>query len=114
MRQADPEAEPEILRQQREGIGADRVEGDVAEIEQAGEADDDVEAPAEHHIGEDQDRQVEEVAVLARDQGRQEVGEETAPGPGRRPTILPIGRPPVPNFTCLNQPVTGLSALKTK
>ena len=36
-------------------IGADRVEGDVAEVEQAGEADHDVEAPAEHHVGEDQD-----------------------------------------------------------
>ena len=35
-------------RAERVGVGADRVEGDVAEVEQAGEADDDVEAPAEH------------------------------------------------------------------
>ena len=38
------------------GVGADRIEGDVAEIEQAGEADHDVEAPAQHHVGQDQDR----------------------------------------------------------
>ena len=37
--------------QQRIGVGADRIERDVAEIEQAGEADHDVEAPAEHHVG---------------------------------------------------------------
>ena len=44
--------------QQRVGIGADRVEGDVAEIEQAGEADDDVEAPAEHHVDQDLDAEI--------------------------------------------------------
>jgi hypothetical protein len=35
---------------QRIGIRADRVEGDVAEIEQAGEADHDVEAQGEEHV----------------------------------------------------------------
>ena len=54
-RQADPEAPAEIVGEEREGIGADRVEGDVAEVEEAGVADDDVEAPAEHHIGEHDD-----------------------------------------------------------
>ena len=65
-RQADPERPAEMLGKQGVGIGADRVEGDVAEIEQAGEADDDVEAPAEHHIGEDQRAEVEDVAGLLR------------------------------------------------
>src|SRR5690606_15518885 len=36
-RQAYPERHAEIHGQQSEGIGADRVEGDIAEIEQAGE-----------------------------------------------------------------------------
>ena len=40
----------EFLRQQRVRIGADRVEGDIAEIEQAGEPDHDVEAEAQHHV----------------------------------------------------------------
>ena len=48
--------------EQREGVGADRIEGDIAEVEKAGEPDHDVEAEAEHHIGEDQDRQVEQIA----------------------------------------------------
>ena len=47
--------------EQREGVGADRVEGDITEIEKPGEPDHDVEAEAEHHISEDQDRQVEEI-----------------------------------------------------
>ena len=51
-----------MRREQREGIGADRVEGDVAEIEQAGEADHDVEAEAEHHIGQHQDGKIEQIA----------------------------------------------------
>ena len=55
-RQADPEAPAEIVGEEREGIGADRVEGDIAEIEEAGIADDDVQAPAEHRIGEHDDR----------------------------------------------------------
>ncbi len=54
-RQADPERQMIGRRQQRVGIGADCVEGDVAEIQQAGEADDDVEAPAQHHIDQDLD-----------------------------------------------------------
>ena len=54
-RQADPERQTEGRRQQGVGIGADRVEGDIAEVEQAGEADDDVEAPAQHHIDQDLD-----------------------------------------------------------
>ena len=60
--QADPERPRPERRQRggdhvggddRIGVGADGVEGDVAEIEQPGEADDDVEAPGEHHVDED-------------------------------------------------------------
>ena len=48
----------EMRGEQRIGIGADGIEGDVAEIEQAGEADDDVEAPAEHHVDQDLDAEI--------------------------------------------------------
>ena len=57
-RQADPEPEVVVLRQQGEGVGADGVESDVAEIEQAGETDHDVEAPAEHHVDQDLDGEI--------------------------------------------------------
>ena len=49
---------PKFLGEQRVGIGADRVEGDVAEVEQAGEADHDVQAPAEHHVDQDLDAEI--------------------------------------------------------
>ncbi len=62
-RQADPERQPEIGGEQRVGIGADGVEGDVAEVEQAGEADHDVQAPAQHHIGQHQDRRGRECSA---------------------------------------------------
>ena len=48
--------------EQRKDVGADGVEGDIAEVEQAGEPDHDVEPPAEHHISEHEDRQVEQIA----------------------------------------------------
>ena len=53
---------PKLRGEQREGIGADRIEGDIAEIEQPGEADHDVQPPAEHDVGQHQDRQVEQIA----------------------------------------------------
>ena len=65
--QADPERQAEILGDQRVGIGADRIEGDVAEIEEAGEADDDVQPEAEHRIGEDQNAEIEQIAVVVED-----------------------------------------------
>ncbi len=40
------------------GIGADGVEGDIAEIEQAGEPDHDVEPPAEHHVDQNLDAEI--------------------------------------------------------
>ena len=68
----------EMRGEQREDIGADGVEGDIAEVEQAGEADHDVEAPAEHHIGQHEDRQVEQIAERQAEMERllQEVGRE--------------------------------------
>jgi hypothetical protein len=68
-RQANPEGPAEILRQQRKGIGADRVKGDIAEVEQARETDDDVQAPAEHHVSEDEDREIEQIAVRIKEKG---------------------------------------------
>ena len=53
-------------REQRIGIGADGVEGDVAEIEEAGEADHDVQAPAQHDVGEDQDAEIHDLPFGAR------------------------------------------------
>ena len=95
-RQADPEGQPEGGGEQRVAVGAHRVEGDVAEVEQAREADDDVQAPAEHDIGEDQDAEVDPVARGAEAPGGQrrderqrqgESDEEGHPEPG----CLPVG-----------------------
>ena len=63
-RQADPERQSEIGRQQRVGIGADGVERDIAEIEQAGEADHHVQSPSQHHIGQHQNAEIEDVALI--------------------------------------------------
>ena len=56
-----PEARPEVGGRVR----ADREEGHVAEVEQAGEAHDDVEAQRHHHVGGGQDHVVEDVAAGA-------------------------------------------------
>src|SRR5699024_9622074 len=52
-RQQRIEGEAEGLGEQRVRISADGVERDVAEIEQAGEADDDIQPEPEHHIDQD-------------------------------------------------------------
>ena len=57
-RQEREEGEAEFLGDQRIGIGSDRVEGDIAEIEQPGQADDDVEAEAQHHIDQNLDAEI--------------------------------------------------------
>ena len=66
--------------EERVGVGADRVEGDVAEVEQAGEADDDVQAPAEHHVDQDLDAEIVDPLDRALDAGERQddegVGEE--------------------------------------
>jgi len=63
-RQADPERQAEGGREKGVGIGADRVEGDIAQVQEARETHYDVEAPAQHHVGEDQDTEVDPVAGL--------------------------------------------------
>ncbi len=76
-RQAGPEAQPEAGRHQREGVGADRVEGDVAEVQQPGEPDHDVQPPAEHDVGQHQHAKVE---VVAPGEQRQQHREPAADG----------------------------------
>ena len=49
-RQTLPEAEAEVVIQQREGVGADGVEAAVAEHQQARKADHHVESETEHHV----------------------------------------------------------------
>jgi hypothetical protein len=77
-RKAHPEAEAEMGGEQREHIGAHRVEGDVTKVEQTCEADHDVQPPAEHHVGEHEDREVEQVAERKAEMERllQEIGDE--------------------------------------
>ena len=57
-RQEDPEGQAEMRRQQCVGIGTHRIEGDIAEVEQAGETDDDVQTPGQHHINQDLDAEI--------------------------------------------------------
>ena len=71
-RQADPERQMEVGGEQRIGVGADRVERDIAEVEQAGEANHDVQPPAEHHVGQHQDAEVEDVAVSVKQHRHQQ------------------------------------------
>ncbi len=57
-RQRDPEGNPVVQVQQHIGVSADRVEGHVAQVEQAGQADDDVQPQAEHHVDQGRDHDV--------------------------------------------------------
>ena len=75
----EPETPAELRRQQCVGIGTDRIESGVAEIEQASEADDDVQAPAEHHVDQHIGAEIERDAVGER-QERHDDGEEHAGG----------------------------------
>ncbi|MCY1509206.1 hypothetical protein D9M68_435390 [compost metagenome] len=60
-RQHRPEAQTEVVVAQRQAVGADGVEGHVAEVEQAGEADHDVQAEAEQHVDQAEDHHGEQV-----------------------------------------------------
>jgi hypothetical protein len=71
-RQRGPETQVEGGGQQRVRVGADRVERDVAEVEQAGQPDHDGQAPAEHHVGEHQDAGIERVATAVQRQGQRQ------------------------------------------
>ncbi len=66
-----------------DGVGAHGVEADVAEVEQAGIPDDDVEAQGHEDVGRDREEHPAEVGVRRRDerdveqrQGEEEDGEE--------------------------------------
>ena len=61
-----PEARAEVGGR----VGADREERHVAEVEQAGEAHDDVEPERHHDVGGGQDHVVEDVAARAEEQRR--------------------------------------------
>ena len=76
---------PKLLRQQRIGIGADRVECDVAEVEQAGQPDHDRQPPAQHDIGQNQDAEVDPVTAGVERHGEREDQQERSdevPGAG--------------------------------
>ena len=68
-RQHHPEAQAVLRAEQRVGVGADGVEGDVAEIEQARQTDHDVEAPAQHHVGQDEHAEIHGLLVGERREG---------------------------------------------
>jgi hypothetical protein len=71
-----PEARPEVGGRVR----ADREEGHVPEVEQAGEADDDVEPERHHHVGGGQHHVVDDDAARAEEQrcdrGEREHGDD--------------------------------------
>ena len=79
---ASQKREAEVARQQGESIGADGVKRDVAEIEQTGEPDDDIEPPAEHDVDQHRGAEVDQVARRER-QKRQGDGQGD-PGEGDR------------------------------
>ena len=60
------------------GVGADAEEGDVAEVEQAGEADDDVEAEGDG--GEDQEVAIDMLASPSWVKGKSDGDDERAEG----------------------------------
>ena len=87
------------------GVGPDRPEGDVAEVEQAGEADDDVEAHGEQHVdrnlgGEDRlDARVHVQGPLDRHEQRGDRDRRLPVGelrlfrdPGELESVAPFGR----------------------
>ena len=52
-REAHPERPAELSRDQRIGVGPDRVKGHITEIEQSRQPHDHVQAPAQHDVNED-------------------------------------------------------------
>src|SRR5271165_5583257 len=107
-RQADPERQAESRRQQRIRVGADRVKGRVSEVKQAGEADDDIQSPAQHHVDHDLNAVIVDPLERAgwpkepeRDEGEQredakrkgaEITSKSDPGARRRRDALAFAR----------------------
>src|SRR5262249_38691118 len=96
-RQQHEERKAEGFCQQCVRIGADRVERHVAEIEQAGEPNHDVEAETEHHIDQDLDAEMVDpfysAAEAAEGEGEGGKAEEEGGGAGREPAPAPPTRP---------------------
>jgi hypothetical protein len=80
-----PEARAEVAHDVR----PDREERDVAEVEQAGEADDDVQAQRHAHVGQGEDHVVHDVAALAEEE-RQD--HRDAQEDRRDDQVLPLGQ----------------------
>ncbi len=76
--QPGPETHVEIHRQQRIGIGAHGVEADIAQIQQPGQTDDDIQPQAEHYIDQHQGGQVD-IAAVAEERPDQRGGNQKAP-----------------------------------
>src|SRR5690606_21224654 len=93
--QRGPEAEPVVMGEQRVGIGTHRVEADVAQIQQAGQADDDVQAQAQHHVDQDQRGNVHRAArgIERPDQRHQhQRNDDVALGRGQGQEVAGAGR----------------------
>ncbi|MNJ51014.1 hypothetical protein D3C77_463060 [compost metagenome] len=58
-RQTDPEAPAKVVRQQGVAVGADGVEADIAQVEQASQTHHDVQAQAQQHVDQDQGSDVD-------------------------------------------------------
>ena len=98
-----PETPAELRRQQRVGIGPDRVEGDVAEVEQAGQADHHVQAPAEHDVDQHRRRRVDDVAVVGvedRQRQRRAQSRRRQPPEIRGPPPPALAGRPAPTLAC--------------
>src|SRR5690606_2686676 len=68
-RQGSPKAdELKVGREQREGICAHCVEGYVAKVEEPCQTYDDVEPPAKHDIGHDEDGDIDELPIACREE----------------------------------------------
>ena len=91
-RQCFPKGEIEVARQQGKSIGAYRVKGDVAEIEQTGEPDDDIETPAEHHVDQHGRPQVDQIARRKRQERQRDAERDPCERDRQHLTIGPDGK----------------------
>ena len=71
----------EIPREQDVGARADGVKGDVTQTEQAGEADNKVQSPAEQDVGKNEDRKSDQVTTEVKEEKNRD-GEITEPAGG--------------------------------
>ena len=86
---ASQKVKPEVARQQGEGIGADGVKCDVAEIEQTGQPDDNIETPAEHDVDQDRGAEVDQVARRERQKWQYDGKSDPGDRNRQRPATCP-------------------------